>query len=124
MDKILTVAQAAKKLKVTRAAIYAAIAKDRLQTFKKDGKYLIHLKDLIIYESFRYSRDFSVRDGELVFDRNKGRCSVRDASSIMRVNDQKIYYWLRMGYLKHVRNGKFYVIDLKDIQNFSLIDPK
>ena len=112
----VTVVEAAKIKKVTRQAIYIAIKQNKLRVYKNGKKFKVNLLDLKEYDEQRYSRDTSVcEEGKLIFDTKKGQISVERAAEMIGVPTQKLYYAVRVGWLKATRKKSAWVIDTADL---------
>lgn len=114
---ILSINDAARKMGITRQAVYIALKKGPLKGFVKGCRWFIHLKDLEHYQAFKYSREYSKdANGNLIYDKAKGYYSPLQAANLFRVPLQRIYYLLRMKYLKSKREGSRYVIHIDDLK--------
>jgi excisionase family DNA binding protein len=116
--KVVSITEAAKINNVTRQAIYVAIKLQKLKARKENSRWTIDLKDLEEYRRNKYSREKSLFDGELIFDRNKGYYSVKQVADLLRVPAQKIYYATRVGLLPAHRKGAAWVIHIEDIERY------
>lgn len=116
--KVVSITEAAKLNKVTRQAIYVAIKLNKLKATKETTRWTIHLDDLEEYRRQKYSREKSVFNGELLFDKNKGYFSVNQVAEILSVPAQKIYYATRIGLLKAHRKGAAWVIHADDMKEY------
>ena len=116
--RFVTLSEAAKMNNVTRQAIYVAIKQKKLRAYKNPTRWVIEIEDLDHYKRLRYSRSKSMLDGELVFDNNKGFYSIQQASKMLDVPYQKIYYATRIGLLKASRKGSAWVVHLDDLKKY------
>lgn len=118
--KVFSITEAARMHGVSRQAIHVAIDKKRLKATKdpKSGRLKIAVADLEEYHRTKYSRKFSMRDGKLLFDMEKGLYSVAQAAELIGVNPWDIYYSIRKGKLKPSRNGAAYVLHIDDIKAY------
>ena len=116
--KYVTLSEAAKINNVTRQAIYVAIKQKKLRAYKNPTRWIIDLDDLENYRKMKYSRSKSVHDGELLYDNEKGFYSIQQASKMLNIPYQKVYYATRIGLLKAVRKGSAWVIHIDDIKNY------
>src|SRR5580692_1200348 len=116
--KFVTLSEAAKINNVTRQAIYVAIKQKKLRAYKIPTRWIIDLDDLEDYRKMKYSRAKSVHNGELLFDNNKGFYSIQQASKMLNVPYQKIYYATRIGLLKATRKGSAWVVHLDDLKKY------
>ena len=116
--KYVTLSEAAKINNVTRQAIYVAIKQKKLRAYKNPTRWIIDLDDLESYRKMKYSRSKSVHDGELLYDNEKGFYSIQQASKMLNIPYQKVYYATRIGLLKAVRKGSAWVIHIDDIKNY------
>lgn len=116
--QVVSITEAAKINNVTRQAIYVAIKLKKLKAKKESTRWTIDLADLEEYRRQKYSREKSMYDGELLFDKNKGLYSVRQTAEYLNVPEQKIYYGLRAGHLQGIQKGAAWVIHLDDIHNY------
>lgn len=120
MNEWIGVREAAHINGVTKAAIYLAIKKNRLKAIKKD-RWILHLKDVEFYKMDKYSRENFKVNGKKVFDNEKGLYSANQASQLLGISPQKVYYALRMGYLKSHKMNASWVINIEDIRKYKEI---
>ncbi len=117
-DKTVFITEAAKINGVSRQAIYIAIKKRKLKAHKDKSHWEINLKDLEKYRKEKYSRNHSVFEGELIFDKNKGLNSVREVAKKLNVPTQKIYYSIRTGLIQAIQKRAAWVIHENDIKSY------
>ena len=115
-DYFISMAGAAKIANVTRQAIYKAIKTKKLKALLKNGRYHISEKDFVEYRWARKDSLCKVIDGELLYDMKKGRVSPHQASALLGVNENRIYYLIRSNRLPCTRHGFLYIIKLDDIK--------
>jgi excisionase family DNA binding protein len=116
--KFVTLSEAAKINNVTRQAIYVAIKQKKLRAYKNPTRWVIDIEDLELYRKLKYSRTKSVHNGELLFDNKKGFYSIQQASKMLNVPYQKIYYATRIGLLKATRKGSAWVVHMDDLSKY------
>lgn len=116
--KFVTLSEAAKINNVTRQAIYVAIKQKKLRAYKNPTRWIIDVEDLDHYRKLKYSRTKSMHNGELIFDNKKGFFSIQQASKILNVPYQKIYYATRIGLLKATRKGSAWVVHMDDLKKY------
>lgn len=116
--KFVTLSEAAKLNNVTRQAIYVAIKQKKLRAYKNPTRWIIDIEDLEQYRKMKYSRSKSMHNGELIFDNKKGFYSIQQASKMLNVPYQKIYYATRIGLLKATRKGSAWVVHADDLTNY------
>ena len=116
--KFVTLSEAAKINNVTRQAIYVAIKQKKLRAYKNPTRWIIDTEDLDHYRKLKYSRTKSMHNGELIFDNKKGFFSIQQASKILNVPYQKIYYATRIGLLKATRKGSAWVVHMDDLKKY------
>lgn len=114
----LSLSEAAKINNVTRQAIYVAIKQKKLRAYKNPTRWVIDIEDLDDYRKMKYSRTKSMHNGELIFDHNKGFYSIQQASKMLNVPYQKIYYATRIGLLKASRKGAAWVVHVDDLKKY------
>lgn len=114
----VTLSEAARMNHVTRQAIYVAIKQKKLRAYKNPTRWIIDVDDLDQYRKSRYSRSKSMQNGELVFDNSKGFYSIQQASRLLDVPYQKIYYATRIGLLKASRRGSAWVVHIDDLKKY------
>jgi excisionase family DNA binding protein len=117
-EPLLTMSQAARKNGITRQAIFFAIKMKRLDAKKENGTWLISESALKEYSEKKYCRSKSRKEGELIFDKQKGFYSITEAAKILNKNVNHIYYLVRMGKLKTHRQGSAIVIEDKELHNY------
>ena len=115
---LVTLSEAAKINDVTRQAIYVAIKQKKLRAYKNPTRWVIDIDDLEQYRNMKYSRAKSMHEGELIFDNKKGFFSIQQASEMIDVPYQKIYYATRIGLLKAIRKGSAWVVHLDDLKKY------
>jgi excisionase family DNA binding protein len=116
--KFVTLSEAAKINNVTRQAIYVAIKQKKLRAYKNPTRWIIDVEDLDQYRKLKYSRTKSMYNGELIFDNKKGFYSIQQASKMLNVPYQKIYYATRIGLLKSTRKGSAWVVHVDDLKKY------
>lgn len=116
--KFVTLSEAAKINNVTRQAIYVAIKQKKLRAYKNPTRWVIDTDDLDHYRKLKYSRTKSTHNGELIFDNKKGFFSIQQASKMLNVPYQKIYYATRIGLLKATRKGSAWVVHIDDLKKY------
>lgn len=116
--KFVTLSEAAKINNVTRQAIYVAIKQKKLRAYKNPTRWIIDTDDLEQYRKLKYSRTKSMHNGELIFDNKKGFYSIQQASKMLNVPYQKIYYATRIGLLKATRKGSAWVVHADDLKKY------
>jgi len=116
--KFVTLSEAAKINDVTRQAIYVAIKQKKLRAYKNPTRWIIDIEDLDRYRKLKYSRTKSMHNGELIFDNKKGFYSIQQASKMLNVPYQKIYYATRIGLLKATRKGSAWVVHVDDLKKY------
>ena len=114
----VTLSEAARINDVTRQAIYVAIKQKKLRAYKNPTRWIIDIEDLDQYRKLKYSRTKSMHEGELIFDNKKGFFSIQQASKMLNVPYQKIYYATRIGLLKATRKGSAWVVHLDDLKQY------
>lgn len=121
---MMTPKEAAEYSHVTLQAIYLAMRKGHLKSEKKGHKRYLSQYDIDEYRLNKYNRMRKNRQGEEIFDIEKGLFSVPQICRIlsvklgMKISVQRIYYCLREGYLPAYRHGSFWVIKLEDAEKF------
>lgn len=127
MERMLTLSQSADSLGISTQALYLAIRKGRIPTVLVDEKNrsfsqrkYIKWGDLIEYRKNRYNRELREKNGKLIFDHEKGLYSPKQLAEATGKPLQRIYYLMRMKFLKYSRNGCSYVIDIKDFEKIEV----
>ena len=116
--RFVTLSEAARMNNVTRQAIYVAIKQKKLRAYKNPTRWIIDTEDLDQYRKLKYSRTKSMHEGELIFDSKKGFYSIQQASKMLNVPYQKIYYATRIGLLKAMRKGSAWVVHMDDLKRY------
>lgn len=120
---MIRICEAAAYAHITPQAIYAAIAKDRLEAFRVGKIWYIKKADFDAYRLSKYCRDLSKdKNGALIFDMEKGEFSVQQVAKIVAsevgipYNIYRIYYLLKRGELRASRKGNAWVIPKAEAQ--------
>jgi excisionase family DNA binding protein len=114
---IYTVSQAAALLAVSRQAVYVNVKKKRIVAFFVKYKWYITHENLMFWKKNRFNHHLRKHEGELIFD-GKTTFSVSQTAEMLNVNNQRIYYFLRQGYLKCYLHGATKVIKREDIDKY------
>lgn len=121
---VYTLKETAELLEVTKSAIIHAIRENKLNATKQEGHWIITRRDIKKYYRSRWSRAKSTYLGELLYDKEKGEYSVREAAKVLNCDPQHIYYALRKNKIKSERKNHAWVINIKDIMEYQLPKPK
>lgn len=114
----MKIKEVCERLKISKQGIYKAIKEGRL-ICKKDisGRFVFTEEGLDYYSENKYNRQKnSTYNGEKTWDPEKGEYSINQAKEILGLNNQQVYYFVRIGYLKTKKKGYHIVIDQKDLQ--------
>lgn len=111
--------EAADRMKVTKQAVYIAIRKGRIQAEKVGGVWMVPEEEVDRYRSQRFSRRYLTHNGEIIHCPEKGKYSPQQVANILCVPRQKIYYALRVGYIKADRLGSAWVISSDAMHKFA-----
>lgn len=120
MEGFFSLPEAAAYAHVTRQAIYLAMKNRGLSGCKIGRQWYIKKEDLDEYRGNKYNRDLRKKDGEYIFDMEKGHFSVQQVCRVISAtlgrpySLQHIYYLLRIGRLKAFRAGNAWVISKED----------
>lgn len=120
IEGFFSLAQAADYAHVTRQAIYLAVKQRGLRAKKIGRQWYITKEDLDNYRANKYNRDLRKRDGEYIFDMEKGHFSVQQVCKVLSAtlgrpySLQHLYYLLRTGQLKAMRKGAAWVVEKDD----------
>jgi hypothetical protein len=109
---------AALYMRVSRQAIYWAIRNNKLKAKLLDGKWAIIITDIEEYMNRRYNRHYSIQNGELLFDPNKGELSVKQAAGLLEISIQRLYYYLNKGMIPGLRKNKAWVVMDNEVEKF------
>lgn len=118
MSGCVSVSQAARLKCVTRQAVYLAIKCGRLKAYRTGERWKIFKTDLDAYEDQKWTRKASRNHGELIFDDRKGIISMEDASKMIGVPRQKLYYAARIGLLVATRVKCSWVLKVEDLLRY------
>ena len=121
-EEYLTIAEAAKLMNIGAMAIQSAISKKRLKAIKSGqattSKWLIKPKDLEEYQKTKYTRKHSFFEGELLYDKNKGEFSIKEAAELLNVSVNRVYYSIRAEKIKSLKKGLHSVIHIDDLKAY------
>lgn len=115
---LLSVREITILLNCQRITIYSAIKKGRLKAIKRDNMIYITEENLKTYLLTKYSRDHSMFNGELLYDKTKGEYSIRNAAKEMGCTYNHVYYLITKGFLKFKKKGFSRVIMKEDIDEY------
>jgi excisionase family DNA binding protein len=121
MSRYVTLVEAAKIKNVTRQAVYLAISEGKLDAMRIGRNWMVLVSDLEKYDRSRWCRKKSKYDGNPIFNPSKGIIDVKTAASLVKVDEQKIYYAMRTGKLRAVRKNAAWVIDVRDLMKYSKV---
>lgn len=116
----LSIAEAAEYTHVCRQAVAVAIYKGQIKAEKICQRWYTTKEDIDAYRANKYNRDEQMRDGEKLFDPEKGRFSVGQVAKVMSAElgraypTHRVYYLLRTGQLKALRKGSSWIIAKED----------
>jgi hypothetical protein len=109
---MLTIAQVAKKLKVTNQAVYVAITKTKkINAIKVNNKYKVLPSEVSAYIKKKHRREYSLFKGKPLYDTEKGEVSIKQAAKMCKINFQRIYYLVRTGKIEYFKRGAAYILD-------------
>ncbi len=114
----ISILQASKLRNCTKQSIVYALKKNRLKGEKIDGKWMLKYQDFIDYINSRWDRKYSKFNDEPLYNREKGEYSVEEASRLLCMNIQRVYYALRNGKINGFKKKKSWVIRIQDISNY------
>jgi excisionase family DNA binding protein len=120
MGQLLSTAEAARKMGVSRQAVYLAIEKKRLKAFKEhtnNFRWLIDEDAIDEYRKTLFSRDLSQFNGEPLYDIRNGVYSVRLAAEYLKIKYSTLYYYIRKGHIEAKRKGAAWIL-MKDELDF------
>jgi Helix-turn-helix domain len=115
--------EAAAYMHITRQGVIVAL-KRGLKATKKGKRWYISLEDIEEYRLFKHNKQKAMREGQLIFDIEKGLFSVPQVAKILSESlkrpftVQNAYYLVRSGQLKSFRVGYYYVIRKGDIEQY------
>ena len=120
-EKILTIQETCEKFGLTRQAILLAIRSKRLNAVKIKGKWRFSPKDWQDYQSSKYDRKHSIRNGKPLYDMDNGFLSPCMVAKEFGVSTQHMYYLIRKDLIPYSRNGSAYVLNRKEMIKNSVI---
>ncbi len=129
--RIHTIKTAAKYLELTRGAIHTAIRTGKLKATRAKGyqnmagghevKYFINQNDLDAYVKSKHNHQLRVKNGELLFDPDKGIYSTDGAASFLSKElgidypRNRVYYLIRRGLLRVKKYGASFLLQKEDL---------
>ena len=116
-NRMFTISSAAREYDVSRQAITLIIRNKRLNAIKKKHRWSFTQEDWEKYQSSRYDRRYSKRNGKLLYNPENGIISPRMLANELNVHIQHIYYLIRTGKIPVKRSKSAYVINRNDIPN-------
>ena len=124
MKNYFTITEAAEYLGVTRQAVYVSIKKRRIKAQIINRWWRIKNQDLIFWKENRFNHNHR-RDaqGNYLFDNIKTFSTATAAKLIsekldITFTEQRLYYLLRGGIIKHYLYGKTKIIKIEDIDKY------
>jgi excisionase family DNA binding protein len=115
---LLSVTEIMMILNCQRITIYSAIKKGRLKAIKRGSMLYITEDNLKTYLLTKYSRDHSMFNGELLYDKSKGEYSIRNAAHELGCSYNHVYYLLSKGYLRFKTKGLNRIIMKEDLDEY------
>ncbi len=110
---LLGVSDITKIFNVTPQGVYYHIGTGRLTVYKSGKKILI---DPVEYGKMtKWDRSCTVKNDELVYDKNKGTFSLVYLSKLLNVKYNELYYLIKKGQLKFKKIEGCIVIDENDL---------
>ena len=109
------IAQLAHKVKLTRQAVHTAIYSGRLKARKIGNKYFIDVSDARHWIKNKHKNSYKIFDGKPLYDPEKGRYSIAQASKIAKIPRARIYYIINRKYFTPKKCDKKIVLDDKNI---------
>lgn len=119
---MLTIAQLARAVRLCRQAIYIAIKLGKIKAEKREGKWRIKVADFVEYHKGRYSRTKTKYNGELVYDNDKGRYSVGQASKYTKIEVQRLYYLIHTKRIPYTMYNKAYILHVEDLDKLKKLE--
>lgn len=122
MGDYITINEASKLSEVSRRTILKQIKENRASAYFDGKRWLIRKEDVLegrigVDRRSRWGREYEV-DGECVFSKEEGCVSVSEAAKQTGVNQQQIYYGIRMGFLAAERRGFVWVVKVSDVERY------
>ena len=117
-EELISVKKASEIYKLSPLSLWAAIRCGRLKKIQIEKNVYLTRKLIDEYMASKYDREYSLRKGELLYDRDEGRYSPKMCAAIFNVPQNHLYHAIYSGKLKHTRVGSSYVIDHKDIMAY------
>jgi len=103
---------------VSYQALLAAARIGRLKHERIKGKYFVFEKDVQSYLANRYSREKRKFSGKIIHD--KENLSPYYASKLLNKDLNFIYYEMRKGRLPFIKENRWYVIKLNDVEKYKV----
>jgi len=115
-----TLTDAAKFLSVSRQAVYDAIKKGRIKSYKdENGRIQVLVESLDHYEKTRYVRMETVKLNGEHLDKY-GLITAKAAMNEFNLRSGQIYYAIRKGYLRHHMSSDGQIIlKTDDVREFA-----
>ncbi len=112
---MLPVSSIVKIFKVTPQAVYYHITTGRLNVYKYGNKILI---DPLEYAQMtKWDRKYKKKDGEYVYDKNKGTYSLSYLRDLLKVSYNSLYYLIKKGDLNFNKIDGCLIIDEMDLMS-------
>ena len=114
-NELISVKKAGQLYNVSHLSLWAAIRCGRLKKIVIDGRVFLNRGLIDQYLESKYDREYSLRDGKLLYNREAGRYSPKMCEELFNVPKNHLYHAIYSGKLKATKSGHSYVIDHKDI---------
>ena len=118
---MIGLAEASKYLGISRQAIRQAIMQKRINSIKFEGRWRFTTFELDEYKRRKHKREFSIYEGQLLYDKNKGEFSITEAAQILGCPRQHLYYAARCNKIHTTRKRKSWIITTEDIVEYRKI---
>lgn len=120
--KYLSVDEISRLLGKSKPDVRSLIARKQIKAHKVNennrSKWKVAVKDFEKYQKNKLSKNNIIFEYSLLYDSDKGECSMIEAEKTLNISYYRIKNLLKNGKLKFTKKGCHYVLKIKDIEAY------
>ena len=124
LERLYSVKEAAKLFRCTPNSIYSMIRTQRINTYRTGKEHYVKKGEIELYLKRRYKRDSQMKDGEYLFNPEKGRTSLTATAKQLNLKYCTLWHAMQRGLLKFEKVGSTYIVNQSDIEDFKKVYKK